>query len=101
MKGGERVRIADRMGEIIYTPGHSSDSICIYIEEEGILFAGDTPLIINSEGSKYEPGFVQALEYICQKDIRTIYFGHGTPLNRDCNKTLRRSLQYVEFGIGQ
>jgi glyoxylase-like metal-dependent hydrolase (beta-lactamase superfamily II) len=95
VKGGERIKIADRMGEIIYTPGHSNDSICLYFEEEGILFAGDTPLIIHSPGNSYELGFIKALEYICRKNINTIYFGHGSPLTRNCNEILQDTLQNV------
>lgn len=37
LDGGVRV-------QIIFTPGHSPDSLCYYIEEEGVLFTGDTLL---------------------------------------------------------
>jgi glyoxylase-like metal-dependent hydrolase (beta-lactamase superfamily II) len=33
--GGVRVRV-------LHTPGHSVDSVCYYLEEEGVLFSGDT-----------------------------------------------------------
>ena len=95
LKGGETLKIADREFEVIYMPGHSNDSICLYCEEEGILFAGDTSLIICSPGGSYEEGFVNALESICQRDIQTIYFGHGNPLNHACNKALQDSLTNV------
>ena len=95
VKGGEIIKIADRMGEIIYTPGHSNDSICLYFAEEGILFAGDTPLIIHSPGGNYESGFVKSLEYICRKNINTIYFGHGNPLTQNCNEMLQETLHNV------
>lgn len=95
LKGGEIIKFADRMGEIIHTPGHSNDSICLYFEEERILFAGDTPLIINSPGNSYESGFIKALEYICSKTINTIYFGHGRPLTHNCNEVLQETLQNV------
>jgi glyoxylase-like metal-dependent hydrolase (beta-lactamase superfamily II) len=35
--GGVRVRV-------LHTPGHSVDSVCYYLEEEGVLFSGDTLL---------------------------------------------------------
>jgi glyoxylase-like metal-dependent hydrolase (beta-lactamase superfamily II) len=99
VQGGEQLKVADRICEIIYTPGHSNDSICLYCEENGILFAGDTPLIIRSPGGSYEEGFVDALESICQRDIQTIYFGHGRPLNHACNEVLQNSLTNVHKGI--
>jgi endoribonuclease LACTB2 len=30
--------------QVIHTPGHSVDSVCFYLEEEGVLFTGDTIL---------------------------------------------------------
>jgi len=95
LKGGELIKVADRICEIIYTPGHSNDSICIYCEEEKSLFAGDTPLIIRSVGGSYEERYVKALEYICKKDVRTIHFGHGEPLSQGCNQIMVQSLANV------
>lgn len=99
VQGGEILRVADRICEIIYTPGHSNDSICLYFKEDGILFAGDTPVIIRSPGGSYEEDFVHALESICQRDIQTIYFGHGNPLYHDCNKALQDSLTNVRKSL--
>lgn len=99
VKGGEMIKVADRMSEIIHTPGHSSDSLCLYCAEDGILFAGDTPLVICSPGGSYEPGFIKALEYICKKDIKTIYFGHGSPLTQGCNEALQETLRNVRKSL--
>ncbi len=96
LKGGELLKIADREFEVIYTPGHSNDSICLYCEEEKALFAGDTPLVILARYNTYEPLFVNALEYIAKKKIETIYFGHGDPLKSNCKKTLLNSLENVK-----
>lgn len=95
VKGGELIKVADRTCEIIYTPGHSNDSICLYCEEEKSLFAGDAGFIIRSVGGSYEDRFIEALEYICSKDIETIYFGHGSPLNQNCKEILLESLLNV------
>lgn len=93
LKGGEKLKIADRDFEVIYTPGHSIDSICLYCEKEKVLFAGDTPLVIRSKDTTFEDGFIQALEYISNKDIETIYFGHGEPMRINCKQTLINSLE--------
>jgi len=95
LKGGEKLKVGDRVFEVIYTPGHSSDSICLYCEEEHVLFAGDTPLVIRSTDGTYEGNFVMALEKLCRRDIDTIYFGHGPPASGRCNKMLRTSLDNV------
>lgn len=96
LKGGEKLKLGDRMFEVIHTPGHSHDSICLYCEQDRTLFAGDTPLIVQSLGGTYEEGYIHALEKLCRRDISTIYFGHGEPLLKDCNKKLRNTLRNVK-----
>jgi glyoxylase-like metal-dependent hydrolase (beta-lactamase superfamily II) len=88
---GETIRMGDRVFEVIHTPGHSSDSICLYNRDEGVLFAGDSPLVITSPEGSYEAGFQAALEKLCACDVRRIYFGHGPPLTERCNQRLRES----------
>jgi glyoxylase-like metal-dependent hydrolase (beta-lactamase superfamily II) len=95
LKGGENVRVGDRDFEIISTPGHSNDSICLYCWQEGVLFSGDTPLVIRTTDGTYEPEFISALETLCSRDIRSIYFGHGPPLFDGCNEILKESLRNV------
>ena len=91
VRDGDSVRMGDRRFEVIHTPGHSSDSICLYNQAEGVLFAGDTPLLITSSAGCYEAGFQAALEKLCARDVRRIYFGHGPPLTEGCNERLRES----------
>ncbi len=91
LSDGDSVRMGDRRFEVIHTPGHSSDSICLYNQAEGVLFAGDTPLLITSSAGCYEAGFQAALQKLCARDVRRIYFGHGPPLTEGCNERLRES----------
>lgn len=92
---GERLRIGDREFEVIYMPGHSNDSICLYCKEERVLFAGDVPLFIISPGGTYEPQFVAGLERLARKEITRIYFGHGSPVEADGTQVIRSSLENV------
>jgi glyoxylase-like metal-dependent hydrolase (beta-lactamase superfamily II) len=39
---GETVSIAGINGEVVYTPGHSEGSVCLYVPSESLLLAGDT-----------------------------------------------------------
>lgn len=92
LRGQETLRIGDRLFEVIHTPGHTQDSICLYCEEDGVLFVGDTPVIIRVPGSTYDEGFVQAMLYIATKDVREIYFGHGRPMLEYCNSAIQNSI---------
>jgi glyoxylase-like metal-dependent hydrolase (beta-lactamase superfamily II) len=96
LRGGESLKFGDRIFEVIYTPGHSHDSICLYCEQDRTLFAGDTTLIVQSLGGTYEEGYIHALEKLCRRDISTIYFGHGESLLKGCNRTLRNTLRNVK-----
>ena len=90
------VRIADQEGEIIYTPGHSDDSICVLCPEEGLLFSGDIPYRIFSDSEEYHPDFVEALDYICSHDIHAIYPGHGDPITDHTQHLLEDSLKTIK-----
>ncbi|MGP8187669.1 MAG: MBL fold metallo-hydrolase [Terracidiphilus sp.] len=91
LRDGDTLRMGDAIFEVIHCPGHSSDSICLYNEAQGVLFAGDSPLLITSPGGSYEAGFQAALDKFCARDVRRIYFGHGPPLTEHCNQRLRES----------
>lgn len=39
---GERITLGGRELTVLYTPGHSPDSLCLLDERAGLLFAGDT-----------------------------------------------------------
>ncbi len=55
---GDRIDIGGRVLEILFTPGHAPDSICLLDRENRLLFTGDTfylaPLYTHLEGSSFE-----------------------------------------------
>ena len=86
MGGGARVRV-------LLTPGHSVDSVCYYLEEEGVLFSGDTLLgsgttTIHDLGA-YRRTLARLLEL---PNLKVICPGHG-PLVNDPRERLQ---QYVD-----
>ncbi|MGD0364777.1 MAG: MBL fold metallo-hydrolase [Bryobacteraceae bacterium] len=98
LRDGDAIKMGDQYFEVIHTPGHSSDSICLYNRTEGVLFAGDTPLLIGSPDGTYEAAFLTALAKLCARDIQRIYFGHGPPLMEKCNERLRESQKMAGGG---
>ena len=92
LRDGQTLRLGDRNFEVIHTPGHSSDSICLYCKEEGVLFSGDTPLRIMMGGGSYSDEFLGALERIAGYDIRTIYSGHDNPIREKAKDIVRTTL---------
>ncbi len=95
IKDGEVIRIADQHGIAIACPGHSSDSVCFYVPNERVLFAGDTQLTNLSDGN-YEPGFAKCLEKISKYNVHAIYPGHGQPITENCNQKIAESLKVIK-----
>lgn len=98
---GEEIKLGDRYFEVIYTPGHSSDSVCFFCRQEKVLFAGDAPVIIRTPYGSYDESFFRAMEKLCRLDIRVIYFGHGIPMIEGCNTGIRGSLDNIIKGTRQ
>ncbi len=75
LDGGVRVQV---MG----TPGHSIDSLCFYVEEEGVLFTGDTLLGSSTttvwDLASYRTSLDRLLEL---PNLKVICPGHGKIVN--------------------
>ena len=97
LKDGQKVHIGDREVEVIHVPMHSSDSICLYCDEEGVLFSGDTPMRIMSTGGTYPDEFVRIMERISRLDIRVIYSGHDSPSRKGIKEVLENTIRNVKM----
>jgi glyoxylase-like metal-dependent hydrolase (beta-lactamase superfamily II) len=95
LRNRQTMRIGDRNFEVIHTPIHSSDSICLYCEKEGVLFSGDTPLRIINNGGAYPKAVVTILESLKKLDIRTVYSGHDKPSGKGIREMLETTLGNV------
>lgn len=92
---GMEVKIGNCKGVIFHTPGHSHDSICIYVEQEATLFAGDTPLNIRTPGGSYNASFVEVLKRFNTLNIKKIYSGHDDPITENVAEMLENTLRNV------
>ena len=70
--------------EVIHTPGHLSNHICLSVKEKKALFSGDhvmgwaTTLISPPDGDL--GSFIKSLEKLSTRDEKIYYPGHGKPL---------------------
>ena len=76
LDGGVRI-------QVIATPGHSVDSLCYYIEEDGVLFTGDTVLGNTTTVVGDINSYMASLRLLLElPNIKVLCPGHG-PLIRD------------------
>jgi endoribonuclease LACTB2 len=64
--------------QTIHTPGHSADSVCFYLEAEGVLFTGDTILGASSTTIADLGDYLDSLAYL--RDLPNLKYlcpGHG------------------------
>ncbi|QXE92742.1 MBL fold metallo-hydrolase [Geomonas subterranea] len=89
------IRAGDDFLQVLHTPGHSSDSICLYAPAAQALFSGDTQVRVLGEGGSYTSEYVAALKWLCGLKIRSIYSGHDEPVLTGGGEILLKSLEEV------
>jgi glyoxylase-like metal-dependent hydrolase (beta-lactamase superfamily II) len=82
---GQAVTIDGIQGEILYTPGHTQGSVCLYVPQATLLLAGDT-LFAGSVGRTDLPGgdtemLIRSIHdrLLTLPDATTVIAGHGAP----------------------
>lgn len=95
LRDGQFIKAGDDFLEVIHTPGHSSDSICLYAPSAQALFSGDTQLKIRSPGDVYTQECLNGLVKLAGRKITAIYSGHDEPLLKNVSETLLTTLANV------
>ncbi len=95
LQDGDRVQIGDRMAEVIHTPGHTTDSICLYCPAEAALFTGDTHLFLEAPPANYSAAFITALRRLAGYKIDILYGGHGVSRKGDYGAKIRAALNHI------
>lgn len=84
LKEGQN-KIEDFIFEVIYTPGHTNDSLCVYFKEQKIMFVGDFIFYHTIGRTDLPTGnnieMYKSIEKIKKYDNINIYPGHGRCTN--------------------
>ncbi|MFS0749481.1 MBL fold metallo-hydrolase [Oceanobacillus sp. 1P07AA] len=89
--------------EVIYTPGHANDHICLLDKQSGTLFSGDlfvsskTKVIMKDESI---PQIMNSIRTILSYDIRSIFCCHAGYVPNGKEK-LKQKLDYLENLYGE
>jgi glyoxylase-like metal-dependent hydrolase (beta-lactamase superfamily II) len=85
LSGGETLELSGFDWEVIHTPGHTIDGICLYHEPTKTLISGDVVLpdsiadADKSAGGKLDH-YLHGLKQLMKKDIAHVLPGHGVPV---------------------
>jgi glyoxylase-like metal-dependent hydrolase (beta-lactamase superfamily II) len=95
LRDGQFIKVGDEMFEVLHTPGHSSDSICLYAPAPKALFSGDTVVRIRSPGDVYTQEYLDGLVKLARRKILKIYSGHDEPMTTLARETILEALANV------
>lgn len=87
---GDRIPLsAGRHLEVIFTPGHQANHVCLRDSRTGRLFSGDhvlpriSPFVpYTGEGQDHLGAYLASLDRITSLDVRETYPGHGPTIER-------------------
>lgn len=98
LRDGQIIKAGDDQLQVLHTPGHSSDSICLYNYTHRILFSGDTQLRIRTAGGAYAPEYIETLRRLSTLRIETVYSGHDDPIGSNAEEIILETLRNVRNG---
>jgi glyoxylase-like metal-dependent hydrolase (beta-lactamase superfamily II) len=81
---GDVVRVGRLNVRALYTPGHSADHLCFWVDEDGAVFTGDLVLGKGSSMVTYPEGnvadYLRSLERLSALEPRILFPGHWDPV---------------------
>ncbi|MGC8756703.1 MAG: MBL fold metallo-hydrolase [bacterium] len=100
LKGGEVFNTGNDELEVIYTPGHTKDSMCYYLRKQKIMFTGESAGIMLPSGdilpeflTSYK-AYLHTLQTLIHYPIDYIATGHGPVISETQAKTFfERSIE--------
>lgn len=97
IRDGQLVKAGDQVLEVLHTPGHSPDSICLYAPSEKALFSGDTRLRVVTPGEEHPQEYIDGLMKIACRDTQRIFPGHESPITSGCQEMLLQTVRNLHM----
>jgi len=102
----EQIRLGDHDYDVVYTPGHKNDHVCLYAPASGVLFAGDLVFANGgfgrtdlAEGDREV--LVDSIERLLDRTgaVEQLHAGHGPSVTTDARRDIERALQAARVGM--
>ena len=104
LKDGEQIDLGGRMLQVVATPGHTPDSLCLLDEKNGLLFTGDTfykgPIYLFEPETKLAD-YLKSVEKLISlnKKVRMLLTAHNeVSASPDYLLQLRSAVKQVQEG---
>ena len=96
--GGDMgLRLAGRLIRLIHVPGHTEDSVMVYVEDDRVLFAADTVMPVPSIVDGDMDAFRASLRKVAQLPVENMVQGHGEVILRgEAKDVVQASLAYLD-----
>ncbi len=104
LSGGETLELSGFEWEVLHTPGHTMDSICLYHPPTGVLISGDAVLpdsmaeVDKSAGGSLEH-YLYGLRQIMRRNIVHVLPGHGVPVACTGSRAVEESYEAVMLKV--
>lgn len=102
----QTIRTEARNLKVLHTPGHTCGSVCLYDEDDALLFTGDTVFPGGSFGRTDLPTgdehmLIKSLKKLSELSVETMLPGHGNPIVKKAYLHIRHSFQQAKtfFGV--
>ena len=104
VRGGETLEISGLTWEVIHTPGHTIDGICLYHSPSKTVFTGDTVLPHAMAEPDEDAGgrldhYLFGIRALLGKDIQNVLPGHGFPVVSSGRKVIEETYEGLMMKI--
>jgi cyclase len=91
------LRLGQRLVRLIHAPGHTQDSMMVYVEESRVLFAADTVMPVPSIVDGDVDAFRASLRKVTELPIENMVQGHGEVILRgEVQDVVQANLDYLD-----
>ena len=99
IKNGDVLKIGDLKLRTINTPGHTEGSICLFEEERGLLFSGDTVFADGSFGRVDFPtgdadALIKSIGMLATLDVKHLFPGHMRAVLNEGHRHIELAAKY-------
>ena len=101
---GDYIQLGDVRLSVLYTPGHSPGSMCLYHAETQSLFSGDTIFADGGIGRTDLPGgnaalLRESIYRIAKLKVKNLYTGHGSYVKNQGHTHVIQALRTIDYII--